>query len=142
MPFISKIREMSVQMFPQYGEHTDRGGSFLHNQSTDRLPQMSVCRHFFIVFFPEPLLSPFVSQWRSSATRHSQSSKPLKWRPVSDDRCLRDRFQVLRASQCLTAEQDSSPSEVAVWSTLVAMETQRFGPPLTVLTISFLYTAA
>lgn len=111
-----------------------------------RLLQTSVCRHYHIVLFfslwnPKPLVSPFVSQWCSSVTHNSPSSKPLKWRPVFDDRCLRDRFQVLRAER-LSAWQLNRTHLHLKWLfglLLLPWRPRRFGPPLTVLTISFHY---
>lgn len=110
-----------------------------------RLPQTSFCRHYHIVFFyswnPKPLVSPFVSQWCSSVTHNSPSSKPLKWWTVSDDRCLRDRFQVLRAER-LSAWQLNRTHLHLKWLfglLLLPWRPRRFGPPLTVLTISFHY---
>ncbi len=124
-------------------ENTDRGGSFLQNHSTVSLASnvclqtLSYC-FFFSWWNLEPLVSPFVSQWCSSVMRNSSSSKPLKWRPVSDDRCLSDRFQVLR----LSAWQLNRTPLHLKWLfglLLLPWRPRRFGPPLTELTISFHY---
>ncbi len=60
---------------------------------------------------------------------------------MSDDRCLRDRFQVLRAEH-LSAWQLNRTHLHLKWLfglLLLPWRPRRFGPPLTVLTISFHY---